>query len=159
VVVEFARGGPPGESMPFPPGFGYAGSLPHLAAEILERAAILYIWVTPEESRRKNRERARPDGQGSILFHGTPETVMEAEYSRCDLRFLVEKSDVPGTVRIEAHGRVFHVPTAVFDNRKDLTTFLRKDEADWTEQEVQAIHGSLKGACDRLWETCARSRT
>ncbi len=154
VVIEFARGGPPGEAMPLPPGYGYAGSLPHLSPEILSRAAILYIWVDPAESRRKNRERARPDGQGSILFHGTPESVMEAEYSRCDLRFLAERSPVTGTVRVEAiDGGVFDVPVAVFDNRKDLTTFLRKDAVEWTPAEVEAIQAELAEPCARLWQT------
>lgn len=153
VVIEFARGGPPGDAMPLPAGFGYAGSLPHLSPEILSRAAILYIWVDPAESRRRNRERARPDGQGSILFHGTPESVMEAEYSRCDLRYLAEGSPTPGTVRVEAlAGGVFDVPVAIFDNRKDLTTFLRKDPAEWSAAEVAAIQAELADPCAKLWQ-------
>ena len=159
VVIEFARGGPPGDGMPFPEGLGYAGSLPHLSQDILARASILYIWVTAEESRRKNRERARPDGAGSILFHGTPESVMEAEYSRCDMHHLVETSPVPGTVRVEAlAGGSFDVPVAIFDNREDLTTFLRKDQAEWLPAEVDAIQGKLKAASDALWETTRRPR-
>ena len=153
IVIEFARGGPPGDSFPLPDGYGYRGSLPHLSQDILSRSVILYIWVTPEESRRKNRARARPDGAGSILFHGTPEIVMEREYSRCDMAWLIETSDKPGTVAVEAAGDTFHVPVERFDNRDDLTTFLRDDPSQWKQKDIEKIHGALKTACDRLWET------
>ena len=151
VVIEFARGGPKVDEMPLEEGYGYAGSLKYLDAELLESACILYIWVDPEESRRKNLARARPDGHGSILFHGTPETVMDTEYGACDMVWLMEQSDVPNTVRVERDGRVFHVPTAIFDNRTDLTTFLRKPQDEWTAEEIDAIHAGLKADCDRLW--------
>ncbi len=152
IVIEFARGGPEGAFLPLPSGYGYAGSLPHLGPALLERAAILYIWVTPEESRRKNRARARPDGQGSILFHGTPEEVMFQEYGCDDMEYLMKVSDRHGTLRVESEGKVFHVPVSRFDNRVDKTSFLRKEEAEWTPEEEQAIHGSIKEACDLLWE-------
>lgn len=151
VVIEFARGGPATGHLPLPPGYGYAGSLPRLAPELLSRASVLYIRVDPAESRRKNRERARPDGDGSILFHGTPESVMESEYAACDMMYLVEQSDLPDTLRIERDGRAFHLPVAVFDNRTDLTTFTREPEASWSEANMKALHDGLKGACDRLW--------
>jgi hypothetical protein len=156
VVLEFSRGGPPGDTMPLPDGYGYLGSVPHLSREILEHAAILYIWVTPEDSRRKNRERARPDGDGSILFHGTPESVMTREYSRCDMEYLIQRSKVSGAVRIEAHGTTFDVPVARFDNRGDLTTFLRKDQSDWAPEEITAIDTELHRACTSLWATCQK---
>ena len=47
VVIECARGGPDGASMPLTDTFGYQYSLPFFCPEILENAAILYIWVTP----------------------------------------------------------------------------------------------------------------
>ncbi len=152
LVIEFARGGPPGDSMPLPEGYGYAASLPQLSKHLLDRAAILYIWVTPEESRRKNRERARPDGDGSILFHGTPESVMRQEYSRCDMKHLLDTSSVPGAIQIEAHGETLAIPTAFFDNRDDLTTFLREDASQWKKEDVDKIDGRLKTTCDQLWD-------
>jgi len=158
VVIEFARGGPDGP-LPLPTGYGYRGSLPFLSDELLRRAAVLYIWVTPEESRRKNRARARPDGQGSILFHGTPEPVMLREYAQDDMDWLLAQSDVPDTIRIAREGRsAVYLPTARFDNRADLTTFLREPEPTWKEADVQAIHGGLEGACDRLWARYAELR-
>ncbi|MDY0062712.1 MAG: hypothetical protein RBU45_23080 [Myxococcota bacterium] len=158
VVIEFARGGPQGATMPLTGHHGYQYALQQLSDEILQRAAILYIWVDPEESRRKNRERARPDGQGSILFHGTPESVMREEYGCDDMAYLIDTSDVPGTIRVEKGEQVFHVPVARFDNRQDKTTFLRKPPSDWTEAEIQQIYGPLKEACDQLWTTWSKDR-
>ena len=156
VVIEFARGGPEGASMPLTDGFGYEGSLPHLSPEILERACILYIWVTPEESRRKNRARARPGEQASILFHGTPEIVMRNEYGSCDMAYLLEQSDVPGTIRIERDGRAFHIPTERFDNRTDLTSFLREPPEAWAEEDVEKIYAGIRPPAAALWATHQR---
>jgi hypothetical protein len=54
LVIEFARGGPQDSQLPLPEPFGYRYSLSRLSPKLLEKAVILYIWVTPEESRRKN---------------------------------------------------------------------------------------------------------
>lgn len=150
IVIEFARGGPEGATMPLPAPFGYAHSLARLSPGILARSAILYIWVTPEESRRKNIERTDPDDPGSILNHGVPEAVMRGDYGCDDMAYLIETSDRPDTVRIPAHDRVFHVPVARFDNRKDRTTFVRKGPANWTADEVASLKAGLKLALDRL---------
>ena len=158
VVIEFARGGPEDAKPPLPGGYGYGYSLAHLSAQILERAAILYIWVTPEQSRAKNRARARPDADGSILFHGVPEHVMRNDYGRDDMEWLLERSDRPGTVRVEAHGRVFHLPAARFDNRTDLTSFLRGEPQDWPESAVAQLREGLRAALDRIWQTGAGRR-
>ncbi len=150
ILFEFARGGPDGASMPLPPPLGYAHSLRLLDSRILERASILYVWVTPEESRRKNRERADPNDPGSILHHGVPEAVMFGDYGCDDLAWLLETSDRPGTIRIEAHGRVFHLPAARLDNRVDRTTFVRKPRDQWEAAEISALRDALKSALDEL---------
>ena len=83
---------------------------------------------------------------------------MKAEYGTCDMAYLKEISKEPGTVTVDVEGATFHVPVALFDNRTDLTTFLRKDEQEWTAEEIQAIHGSIKATCDELWTTYSRLR-
>jgi len=152
IVIEFARGGADGSSMPLPTPFGYAWGFAQLSDEILESASVLYIWVSPEESRRKNEERAKPgrDGDASILNHGVPIKVMLGDYGCDDIEWLLQQSDRPDTVRIETRGRVFHLPLARFDNRKDLTTFVRQDPAKWTEAEVTALHAGLTDAFEHL---------
>ena len=153
LVIEFARGGPQGADMPLPPFYGYRHSLERLSPAILERAVILYIWVTPEESRRKNEARADPHDPGSILHHGVPIDVMLGDYGCDDIDWLQGNSPVPGTVTVEAGGRTFHLPIARFDNRQDKTTFVRDDPANWKEQDVRALHDGLKRALDELYRS------
>lgn len=150
IVIEFARGGPDGTTPPLPDPLGYQASLARLAPDLLERAAILYIWVTPEESRRKNYERTDPNDPGSILNHGVPIAVMLGDYGCDDMAHLVDASDRPDTVKVQAHGRTFHVPVARFDNRVDRTTFVRGDQAGWDPAKVQALRDGLKGALAQL---------
>ncbi len=150
VVIEFARGGAAGSPMPLPRPFGYRHSLPQLAPEILEKASILYIWVTPEESRRKNEARTDPDDPGSILHHGVPLAVMYGDYGCDDMQWLLDQSDEPDTVRVERDGRVYHLPLGRFDNRVDRTTFIREDPANWSPADVAALQAGLKEAFDPL---------
>lgn len=150
VVIEFSRGGPDGASMPLEPPRGYGYSLALLSEAILARARVLYIWVTPEESRRKNEARARPDGQASILHHGVPREVMLAEYGCDDLEHLAQTSSRPGTLEVRAHDELFFLPLARFDNRQDKTSFLRQPPADWPESEVGRLHQELVRAFGQL---------
>ncbi len=150
VVIEFARGGAAGAAMPLTPPYGYAYSLSRLAPAILERAAILYVWVTPEESQRKNLARADPNDPGSILHHSVPEVVMRNEYGCDDFDWLMRHSDQAGTLRVEAHGKVFHPRVARFDNRVDKTSFVRKPHSDWAPAERQALHQGLADALGKL---------
>lgn len=157
IVIEFARGGPAGVS-PLPKHYGYAGTLPALSDEILKHAAILYVWVTPEESRRKNQERARPGEDKSILFHETPMSVMLQDYGCDDMLELMEKSDRENTLKIVKSDKTFYVPIARFDNRRDLTTFARKDRKDWTEAEMSALDNGIREAALKLWDVYKAQR-
>jgi hypothetical protein len=150
ILFEFARGGPDGSAMPLPVPYGYRYSLARLAPAILQRAAILYIWVTPEESRRKNRERADPNDPGSILHHGVPDAVMYGDYGCDDIAWLLETSDRPDTVRVEAHGKVYHLPLGRFDNRVDKTSFIRAEPRTWAKRDVDVVHSELKVAFGRI---------
>jgi hypothetical protein len=158
LVIEAARGGPHGSAFPLTPPHGYETAFQTLAPAILEKAAVLYVWVDPVESRRKNIERGRPDGQGSILHHSVPMEVMLGQYGCDDMGWLLEQSDRPGTLRVERTvpedgrhvAKVYHLPVARFDNRRDLTTFVREDQKVWQATDVQAIHSGLKAAFDQL---------
>ena len=157
VVIEFARGGPDGSTLPLPAPLGYRHSLAALSEQILARASVLYVWVTPEESRRKNIERTDPNDPGSILHHGVPMAVMLGDYGCDDMDWLVRQSDRPDTVRIEACGRVWRLPVARFDNRADKTTFVRADRSQWRPEDVRALHEGLAEACGRLVKAAERT--
>ena len=146
LVVEFARGGPDGAAMPLPAPHGYRHSLAQLSQEILERSVVLYVWVSPEESRRKNVARADPDDPGSILHHGTPHEVMMREYGCDDMAWLLEHGPRPNTIQVEAHGKTFTLPVGRFDNRVDKTSFIRNPQAEWKNEEVSALHTGLSEA-------------
>jgi hypothetical protein len=150
LVIEFARGGAHGSAMPLSKPFGYQYSLAVLSKAILEKAIILYIWVTPEESRRKNQARTNPNDPGSILHHGVPIDVMMNDYGCDDMEHLEHISDKPGTVIVNAPGKKFHLPIARFDNRVDKTTFLRADPKEWKSEDVKSIHDQLKAALDKV---------
>jgi len=146
IVIEFARGGPDGASIPLKAPFGYRYSLSRLSAQILQRASILYVWVTPEESRRKNDERARPDEQGSILHHGVPIEVMLKDYGCDDIEDLISCSGQVDRVLVEAGDERFTLPISRFDNRVDKTSFVRKEQRSWEPTERKALHDGLAAA-------------
>jgi len=151
IVIEFARGGPEGATPPLPFPLGYEHSLAALSPAILRRASLLYVWVTPEESRRRNRERAVPgrEGAASILHHGVPEIVMRQDYGVDDIDYLAASSPV-GTIAIPVDDAVHLLPLARFDNRKDHTSFLRGDPAGWPPEAVALLHAELALALDGL---------
>ena len=152
IVIEFARGGPQGATPPLPAPLGYQYSLGRLSDAILARTAVLYVWVTPDESRRKNEERAKPgpEGDASILHHGVPIAVMLGDYGTDDMEHLIETSDRPDTVRVQARGKTFHLPVARFDNRVDKTSFVRAGRSTWAAEDVRALHDGLRDALARL---------
>ncbi|NOZ87928.1 MAG: hypothetical protein GXP49_17030 [Deltaproteobacteria bacterium] len=153
IVIEFARGGPKGSRMPLDGYLGYQYSLSHLAPELLSRASILYVWVTPEESRRKNMERANPDEPGSILHHGVPEEVMLQDYGCDDMDHLLAGSSHPGTVEVEAKGQKIYIPAERFDNRSDMTSFLRNDPNNWDRSRLAKLHTELSASMQKLFHT------
>ena len=115
-------------------------------------ASILYVWVTPEESRRRNRERAIPGraGDASILHHGVPEAVMRGDYGMDDIAHLADVSPVPGTIAVPGAEGPHLLPFARFDNRDDHTSFLRSDPADWPEESLTVLRERLGAALGAL---------
>lgn len=152
IIIECARGGKDGSSMPLTGTFGYQYSFPQFCPEILENAVILYIWVTPEESRRKNNARANPDDPGSNLFHGVPMSVMLGDYGCDDMEYLLEHSEINDTITVESCGRTYHLPIGVFDNRVDKTSFLRADKSEWDPAMVEDVTAAIRTATDTMWK-------
>ena len=155
IVIEAARGGPDGATPPLPRPLGYHYSLAQFSDAILSRASILYVWVTPEESRRKNHERTDPNDPGSILHHGVPIAVMLGDYGCDDMEWLIQNSGRPDSVKIETRGRSFQIPVARFDNRVDKTSFVRAERAQWKPADVAALHSGLAEAFARLARTAS----
>ncbi len=122
-LVEFARGGDNG--------FGEAFS--HLHEDILKRAGIMYIRVSYEESRRKNRRRARPGMEDSILYHSLPDEKMDRYYRTNDWEGL--SSADPDFISIGG----IKVPYVVFEN-----------EPEKTDDPVK-LGAELERATARLW--------
>ncbi|MBI3071495.1 MAG: hypothetical protein HYY84_05135 [Deltaproteobacteria bacterium] len=150
LVVEFARGGPDGAKMPLVAPLGYRYSLGRLSDALLKDAVILYVWVTPAESRRKNAARTDPNDPGSILHHGVPTDVMLGDYGCDDMDWLEANARTKGAVTVETKRRTYDVPIARFDNRVDKTSFLRDDPARWAPVSVKAVHDGLSSALTSL---------
>lgn len=165
IFIEAARGGQNGAAFPLTPPQGYEFSLACFSQAILDKASILYIWVTPEQSRQKNFERGKPGEQGSILHHSVPMEVMLGEYGTDDMDYLIHRSDRPNTVKVERIVRIptpdgkekfalkkWYLPVARLDNREDLTTFIRGNKESWDKESVQKMRRALGDALKILAE-------
>ncbi|PLX31239.1 MAG: hypothetical protein C0600_06145 [Ignavibacteria bacterium] len=105
-ILEFSRGTEHG---------GYRSAFSHLNDAILEKALIVYINVTYEESLRKNRKRFNPDRPDSILEHGLPDEKLEKLYHDVDW----EEVSADSPTHIEINGK--QVPYVVFENMPSKT--------------------------------------
>jgi hypothetical protein len=122
-LVEFSRGGDNG--------FGEAFS--YLHEEVLKRAGIIYIKVSYEESVRKNRRRARPGMEDSILYHSLPDEKMEFYYKTNDW----EKLTANDPTYIDIKG--FKVPYVAFENEPEKT------------DDPMKLGAELERATAKLW--------
>jgi len=107
VVIEFSRGTEHG---------GYRAAYGHLSSAILSQAACLYIYVSYEESLRKNRRRENPEHPDSVLEHSLSNEKMERLY-RGDDWFDFTSSD-PDYIDV----RGFRLPYVILENEDDVTT-------------------------------------
>jgi hypothetical protein len=70
---------------------------------------------------------------------------MRNEYGTDDLMWLLAKGG-GSVVVVEKNDRRFALPTGVFDNRNDLTSFLRADRAEWSPFELRQLHREVVNA-------------
>lgn len=105
-ILEFARGGDN----------AFFEAYNHLSDTILSKVAIVYIAVSYEESSRKNKRRARPGEEGSILHHSLPQEKMDFYYKTNDWDKMTQG-------KLEGHIKVrgFDVPFAVLPNQPEVT--------------------------------------
>ena len=124
VLFEFARGG----------NDGIRHALDIVSPEVLQRAGILYIQVSYEESCRKNRRRFKPELAHSILYHGLPDDKMEKYYKDTDWKKIAPEMN--GSIK--AHN--FDVPYSVLQNEPEVT------------DDVAKLGPALEEALNRLWK-------
>ena len=106
-LVEFSRGNEHG---------GYRDAFGHLPDDLLDRAGVIYVNVSFEESLRKNRRRFNPERPYSILEHGLPDEKMERLYREVDWEDF--RAGDPHFLPV----RGMHIPYVVFENEDDVTT-------------------------------------
>jgi hypothetical protein len=104
-LVEFARGGDN----------AIHNALTFLSDEMLSKASLMYIKVPYEESVRKNRKRARPGQEDSILYHSLPDEKMEFYYKTNDWEQLTAKD--PNFIEVKGH----KIPYCAFENMPEKT--------------------------------------
>ena len=158
IIFEFSRGGAKGSSFPLQPPYGYQYTLSLFDDEILNNANILYIWVTPEQSFNKNKQRALEGLQGKSqtvstqlsLNHGVPDSVMNNEYGTDDFEYLISQSKNGKYLPIMKNGKEFKVKAGRLDNRSDLTSDFRKPQKDWTKEQIEKMTEAMKKAFDAL---------
>lgn len=125
-LVEFSRGSEHG---------GYVEAFPHLPDDLLQRAGVVYVRVSFEESLRKNRRRFNPDRPDSILEHGLPDAKLERLYREDDWDAL-SGGEGSGFLSV----RDVRVPFAVFENEDDVTT-----------DQPELLEARLEEMLSRLW--------
>ena len=126
VIIEFSRGKEHG---------GYRRALPMLSGEILNSSSLLYIYVSWQESLRKNRKRFNPDKPDSILEHSLPDEKLNKLYHDCDFKDLIKADN--GYLKLENT----NIPFAVFNNEDDVTTTPGQEFVDRLTKNI-----------DNLWE-------
>ncbi|MBI3098623.1 MAG: hypothetical protein HYY93_10335 [Planctomycetes bacterium] len=148
LLIEFARGDDADAAFPLP--YGYEKSYPVLDPDILRRAAVLYVKVSPAESRRRNIKRADPNDPGSILKHGVPEKQMKRWYSKDDMLSLASRSP-EGTLKCGER----LLPFGVFDNEEEKTGFVH-GAPPWPADAVARLANGLRKATDQMWAATLR---
>ena len=158
IIFEFSRGGAKDSTFPLQAPKGYEDTLSLFDDEILNNANILYIWVTPEQSFNKNKQRELEGLQGKSqtvstqlsLNHGVPDSVMINEYGTDDFEYLISLSTNGKYIPIKKNGKEFKVKVGRLDNRNDLTSDFRKPQNEWTKEQIEKMTEAMKKAFDGL---------
>ena len=117
-----------------------------------------FIWVTPEQSFNKNKQRALEGLQGKSqtvstqlsLNHGVPDSVMNNEYGVDDFEYLITQSKDGKYLPIFKNGKEFKIKAGRLDNRSDLTSDFRKPQKDWTKEQIENMTKAMIKAFDAL---------
>ncbi len=125
LIIEWARGG---EN-------GMYEALENHSDQVLANAAIVYIKVSYEESVRKNRRRARPGEEDSILFHSLPDEKMDFYYKENDWEKLAGDA-LSGYIEVRGH----RVPFSVLPNEPEVTL------------DTEKLGPALMDTFERLWK-------
>lgn len=126
IIIEFSRGKEHG---------GYKSAFSHLSDEIINKAAILYINVSWEESLRKNRKRFNPEKPDSILEHSLPDEKLTKMYYETDW------NEISGqNIEFIKAGSSL-VPYSIFENEDDVTSGNNSE-----------LNSRLQATLDRLWK-------
>lgn len=126
MIVEFARGSEHG---------GYAEAFPHLADDLMHRAAVVYVHISFEESLRRNRRRFDPERPDGIVEHSLSDEILTRLYRDDDwATFSAGDSDFLSV-------RGIRVPYVVFENEDD----------EWTGKPDR-LTARLAAVLGRLWE-------
>lgn len=133
VIIEFSRGKEHG---------GYQEAFTQIPETLANKAAILYVNVSWEESLRKNRKRFNPDKPDSILEHSLPDEKLTRMYRETDWEELVR----PNIKHVEINSVM--VPFAIMDNEDDVTS-----------GNIRVLSSRLRSSLERLWSIYSSSQS
>jgi hypothetical protein len=110
---------------------------PHLADDLLHRAAVVYVQVSFTESRRKNRRRFNPERPDSIREHAMTDEVLTRLYRQDD--WATFRTGDPDFRIVQS----IRVPYVVLENEDGVTT----GQPDLLAARLETVLGQLQ-----LWE-------
>ena len=86
-----------------------------------------------------------------LRSHLSAGAEVHLERPQWTMSYLLEHSSKEGTVEVVKQSSRFNVPAARFDNRRDLTSFLRDDPQSWPADKLGELSAELKRVCDELY--------
>ena len=110
-----------------------AEAFPHLADDLLHRAAVVYVQVSFAKSRRKNCRRFNPERPDSILEHAMTGEVLTRLYRQDD--WATFRAGDPYFLIVQS----IRVPYVVLENEDGVTT----GQPDLLAARLQAVLGQL----------------